>query len=92
MPVIWEHVIIDSPQNLSEVAEAIEGGPRLGRFTHRLEVRIPSRYSLKRLINVIKTMHGLKVFIVGQLGPTTTDPPPLPTALSNILVAASPTP
>ncbi|TEB38489.1 hypothetical protein FA13DRAFT_1786257 [Coprinellus micaceus] len=91
MPVIWEHVIVDSTRRLSTVGAAIEGHPHVGNFTRRLEVRVGSRYSLRKLISVIKAMHGLKTFIVGQLGPTNLSPPPLPTVILKTLAAASPT-
>jgi hypothetical protein len=90
-PVIWEHVIIDSTRRLAAVAGAIEDHPHLGNFTRRLEVRVPSRYSLRKLISMVKAMHGLKTFIVGQLGPTNLSPPPLPTVLIKTLVATSQT-
>ena len=90
-PVIWEYIIIDSTQKLAAVGAAMEGQPHLGNFTRRLEVRITSRYSLRKLIGIIKAMNGLKVFIVGQLGPTNLSPPPLPTLLFKTLVATNPT-
>lgn len=90
MRVDWEHIIVESERRLGSVVHAVERRPHIGCYTRHLDLRIETRYNLALLLNLLRTMTDLKVFVVGQLGPTSREPPALQTIILKTLASTAP--